>query len=163
MDTQGVQVPSLTRVTEEAESYLHSTSEAHLYFLTSLISSGRKPMLIQLHRAWHSASRCPVLHPVSYRHAKHDKYLFKEENDISKSAFEPSLTQTTCSNLGRSEIALNLESLQDTTLLQILLWLQKQMPPRKPRHAPWAKEGGGKSRALMLYNSIFADESSCVN
>ena len=141
-----MQVPSLTRVTKAAESHLHSTLEAHLHFLTSLISSGRKPMLIQLYCAWHSALHCPALHPMPYRHAKHDKHLFKEENDTSKSAFEPSLTQTTCSNLDRSEIALNLESLQDTMLLQILLWLPKQMPPRKPRHTPWAK-GGEEEKA----------------
>lgn len=156
-----MQVPSLTRVTEGAESHLHSNLEAHLYFLTSLISSGRKPMLIQLYRAWH----CPAPHPVSYRHAKHDKYLLKEENDISKSDFEPSLTQTTWSNLDRSEIVLNLESLQDTMLLQILLWLRQQMPPRKPRHAPRAKRGGREHRVmeilvLMLHNSGLADEES---
>lgn len=107
-------------------------------------------MLIQLYSAWHSASYCPVLHPMSPRHAKHDKYLSKEKNDISKSAFEPPLTETTCSDLDRSEIALNLERLQDSTLLQIFLWLQKQMPPRKSRHSLWAKWGGRESKVMDI-------------
>lgn len=154
-----------TRVAEAGEAHLHSTSEAHLHFLMSLISPGRKPMLIQLYGAWPAASHCPALQPVPCRHAKHDKYLFKGENDISKSAFEPSLTQMTCSSLDRSEIALNLESLQDTTLLQILLWLQKRMPPRKPRCTPRAKQGGRESRAMWIliltpYDAGFADEGS---
>lgn len=158
-----VQVSSLTWVTETTVSHLHSTLEAHLYFFTSLIDSGRKPRLIQPYCAWHSASHCP-----SFRHPKHDKYLLKEETDISKSVSELSLTQKICSNLDRSEIALNLESLQVTRLLQILLWLQKQMPPRKPRHTPWTKGLGKQSTAteifiLMLYNSFFAVEGSWEN
>lgn len=134
---------------------LTSAHEAHLHVLTSLINSGRKPKLIQLHCAWHSASHCP-----SFRHAKHDKYLLKQDNNFSKSASEPSLTQKICSNLDRSEIALNIESLRVTRLLQILLWLRKQMPPRKPRQTLWAKGLGKQSTvtgifSLMLYNSFF--------
>lgn len=155
-----MQVSSLTQVTEATVSHLHRTLETHLYFLTSLINSGRKPMLIQLYCAWHSASHCP-----SFRHLKYDNYLQKQENNISKSASEPSLTQKICSNLVKSEIALYLESLQVTRLLQILLWLQKQMPPRKARQTPWLKGLGKQSTiigifSLMLYNYFFAVEGS---